>query len=186
MCWTAADRLARIADHLGDHDRAAYWRTNASRMHAELDRGAWNEKLGCFTESVGRDELDASVLLLPSLGFVRADDPRFASTVRAIEKSLLEDKHMRRYAAADDFGAPENAFNVCTFWYIEALAGLGRLDEAREIFESMLACRNTLGLLSEDIHPATNELWGNFPQTYSMVGIISSAMRLSRPWEDAL
>jgi hypothetical protein len=186
MCWTAADRLARIADHLGDHDRAAYWRANASRMHTELDRGAWNEKLGCFTESVGRDELDASVLLLPSLGFVRADDPRFASTVRAIEKSLLEDKHMRRYDAADDFGAPENAFNVCTFWYIEALAGLGRRDEAREIFESMLACRNTLGLLSEDIHPATNELWGNFPQTYSMVGIISSAMRLSRPWEDAL
>jgi GH15 family glucan-1,4-alpha-glucosidase len=186
MCWTAADRLARIADHLGAHDRAAYWRANAERMHAEIDRGAWNEKLGCFTESFGRDELDASVLLLPSLGFLRADDPRFASTVRVMEKSLLMGKHMRRYAAADDFGAPENAFNICTFWYIDALAGLGRRDEAREIFESMLACRNSLGLLSEDIHPATNELWGNFPQTYSMVGIVSSAMRLSRPWEDAL
>jgi GH15 family glucan-1,4-alpha-glucosidase len=186
MCWVAADRLARIADHLGAHDRAMYWRAAADRMHAEIDRGAWNEKLGHFTESFGRDELDASALLLPSLGFLRVGDPRFASTVQAIEKSLRKGKHMRRYAAADDFGAPENAFNVCTFWYIEALAGLGRREEAREIFENMLSCRTSLGLLSEDIDPETNELWGNFPQTYSMVGIIGSAVRLSRPWEDAV
>ena len=126
------------------------------------------------------------MLLLPNLGFVRPEDPRFGSTVRAIEKDLLSGKHLRRYRAADDFGAPENAFNVCTFWYIDALAATGRREEAREIFENMLACRNSLGLLSEDIDPATNELWGNFPQTYSMVGIIHSATRLSVSWEDAL
>ena len=88
-------------------------------------------------------------------------------------------------SAADDFGAPENAFNVCTFWYIEALAATGRRAEAREIFEKMLACRTSLGLMSEDLDPVTRELWGNFPQTYSMVGLINSATRLSIPWEEA-
>jgi pentatricopeptide repeat protein len=85
----------------------------------------------------------------------------------------------------DDFGAPETAFNVCTFWYIDALAAAGRRDEARALFENMLTRRNAVGLLSEDLAPATGELWGNFPQTYSMVGLINSAMRLSRSWEEA-
>jgi pentatricopeptide repeat protein len=91
-----------------------------------------------------------------------------------------------RYQAADDFGEPGNAFNICTFWYIDALAATGRIDEARELFEKMLDCRNHLGLLSEDLDPHTGELWGNFPQTYSMVGIINAARRLSRSWEEAL
>ena len=91
---------------------------------------------------------------------------------------------MFRYASADDFGMPQNAFNICTFWYIDALARVGRTDEAREIFESILSCRNSLGLLSEDTDPATGELWGNYPQTYSLVGIINAAMRLSRKWEE--
>jgi GH15 family glucan-1,4-alpha-glucosidase len=93
---------------------------------------------------------------------------------------------MFRYFAEDDFGVPENAFNICTFWYIEALAAIGRRDEAREMFDNMLALRNPLGLLSEDIDPTTNALWGNFPQTYSMAGIINAAVRLSVPWGDAL
>ena len=93
---------------------------------------------------------------------------------------------MFRYKAADDFGEPENAFNICTFWYIDALAVIGRADEARELFENMLASRNHLGLLSEDIDPETGDLWGNFPQTYSMAGIISAAMRLSQSWDDAI
>ncbi|WP_421862069.1 glycoside hydrolase family 15 protein [Parvibaculum sp.] len=93
---------------------------------------------------------------------------------------------MFRYATADDFGMPRNAFNICTFWYIDALARVGRTDEAREIFESILGCRNSLGLLSEDTDPATGELWGNFPQTYSLVGIINAAMRLSRKWEEQI
>ncbi|MGW8368414.1 MAG: glycoside hydrolase family 15 protein, partial [Gammaproteobacteria bacterium] len=91
-----------------------------------------------------------------------------------------------RYSSEDDFGLPETAFNLCTFWYINALASIGRKDEARELFENMLDKRTRLGLLSEDLDPRTAELWGNFPQTYSMVGIISAAMRLSRTWEDAL
>jgi GH15 family glucan-1,4-alpha-glucosidase len=186
MCWAACDRLARIAAYLSAGDRAQYWRATADRMHAAIGRQAWSEKLGSFTESFGHDDLDASLLLLPNLDFVRPDDPRFASTVRAIEKHLVRGKHVRRFHAPDDFGAPEIAFNVCTFWYIEALAATGRREEAREIFENMLSCRNSLGLLSEDIDPITHELWGNFPQTYSMVGIIHSAMRLSTSWDDAL
>ena len=90
---------------------------------------------------------------------------------------------MRRYEAPDDFGRPETAFNICAFWRIDALARIGRVAQAREIFETLLAVRNPLGLLSEDTHPETGEMWGNFPQTYSMVGIVNGAMRLSRPWD---
>jgi len=186
MCWAACDRLARVAQYLGVDDRAEYWRTTADRIHAEVSKRGWNERLGAFTESFGRDELDASLLLLRHLGFLRADDPRFASTVKAIEGALVRGRHTFRYAAADDFGMPETAFNICNFWYIDALVDLGRVEEARERFEHMLSCRNACGLLSEDVHPETHELWGNFPQTYSMVGIIKVAARLSRSWEDAL
>lgn len=186
MCWAACDRLAKIAAHLKVDERASHWRTMAERMQSEIERNAWNAKLGRFTESFGSHDVDASLLLLPHLDFVRADDPRFVSTLRAIEVDLRRGHHLRRYHAADDFGAPENAFNICTFWYIDALAVTGRREEAREIFTDMLACRNSLGLMSEDLDPATHELWGNFPQTYSMVGIINSAVLLSRSWEEAL
>lgn len=91
-----------------------------------------------------------------------------------------------RYDEADDFGSPETAFLVCTFWYCDALALAGRKDEARALFENAIACRNTVGLLSEDVDPVTRELWGNFPQAYSHVGLIHSAWRLSRGWEEAL
>ena len=120
--------------------------------------------------------MDASLLTMHDLGFIDVDDPRFVSTVECIGRHLLRDKHMFRYIAADDFGEPENAFNICTFWYIDALASIGRMDEARELFENMLALRNPLGLLSEDIDPRTGALWGNFPQTYSMAGIINAAV----------
>jgi pentatricopeptide repeat protein len=107
------------------------------------------------------------------------------ATVARIEKDLRRGPYLARYSVADDLGVPQVAFNACIFWYIDALAALGRREEARDLFESMLAQRNPLGLLSEDIDPKTGELWGNFPQTYSMVGLIHSAMRLSKPWEDA-
>lgn len=186
MCWAACDRLAKIAHRLAVHDRAKHWRETADRMHAEICEHAWDKKKKAFTESFGRPELDASLLLLQQLGFLAAEDPRFLSTVSAIESELRRGDHLMRYSVADDFGEPENAFNICTFWYIDALAAIGRKEEAREIFEKMLACRNDLGLLSEDLDTRTGELWGNFPQTYSMVGIINAARRLSCSWEEAL
>jgi GH15 family glucan-1,4-alpha-glucosidase len=186
MCWAGVDHLARIAMRLGLHDRARYWQDHASRLHDEICASAWNEEQRAFTEAWGVDSLDASLLLMSELGFLAADDPRFVGTVNAIEGALRHGPYLFRYNAADDFGRPETAFNVCTFWYINALAAIGRKDEARELFENMLARCNHVGLLSEDLHPQTLELWGNYPQTYSLVGIINSATRLSRPWEDAL
>ena len=119
------------------------------------------------------------------VGFLPADDPRFLGTLEAVEKELRRGPYLFRYDAPDDFGAPSAAFNICTFWYIHALAAVGRRDEARALFENMLFRTNHLGLLSEDLDLETGELWGNFPQTYSMVGLILCAMRLSRSWEDA-
>ena len=120
---------------------------------------------------------------MAEIGFIDPADPRFVSTVDRISESLGNGAHVLRYEAPDDFGVPETAFNICAFWRLDALARMGRKEEAREVFETLLSCRNHLGLMSEDTDPATNELWGNFPQTYSMVGIINSAIRLSKPWE---
>lgn len=183
MCWATCDRLAKIAAKLQIEQRAAYWRARADAMHAAICEQAWNDEINSFAESFGGQDLDASLLLLAQLGFVRADDPRFHGTVAAVERYLKRDGFLLRYATADDFGMPETAFTVCSFWYVDALHDIGREDEARALFDKLLARCNHLGLLSEDIAPATGELWGNFPQTYSMVGLINSALRLSRPWE---
>ena len=185
MCWVACDRLARIAGHLGLDRRQDYWRGMADKIHSHIMDRAWNDKLNSFVSTFGGGELDASLLLLNEFGFVKADDPRFRGTVRAIEKKLKQGPFLFRYRGEDDFGKPRNAFTVCTFWYIDALTSLGRIDEARELFLELLKCSNHLGLLSEHINPDSRELWGNFPQTYSMVGIINSAIRLSKPWGEA-
>ena len=186
MCWAACDRLARIAHHLDLGDRAAHWRGRADRIHQTIMARAWNPRLDSFTASFEGDEIDASLLLMHEVGFIDPHDPRFAGTVAAVERELRRGPHLFRYVRADDFGSPENAFIICTFWYIDAVIAQGRTAEARELFEHMLACRNHLGLLSEDINPETNELWGNFPQTYSLVGLINCAMKLSKTWEDVV
>lgn len=186
MCWAACDRLAKIAAHRGLAERALLWQGRADSVRSTILERAWNDEIGTFTESFGGDALDAGLLLMAEVGFLEPGDPRFRSTLEQIESGLRHGNHLFRYTAADDFGVPKTAFNICTFWYIDALARVGRVSEAREIFESMLACRNRLGLLSEDIDPATGEHWGNYPQTYSLVGIINSAMRLSLPWQSRL
>jgi GH15 family glucan-1,4-alpha-glucosidase len=126
------------------------------------------------------------VLLMAEVNFIAPSDPRFVATVEALEQALCDGPYMHRYEAPDDFGRPETAFNICTFWRIDALARIGRREQAREIFEVMLKSRNALGLLSEDTHPSTGEMWGNFPQTYSMVGLINAAVRLSAPWDSVI
>jgi GH15 family glucan-1,4-alpha-glucosidase len=185
MCWVACDRLARIAVLLGMFDRADRWRTAADRLKATILDRAWSERRQCFAGSLDTDEIDASVLLLHELGIVSASDERFIATVEAIGKSLMRGSHLLRYETPDDFGKASVGFTICTFWYIDALAAIGRREEARRLFEDLLARRNHVGILSEDIDPISGELWGNFPQTYSMVGIIVAAMRLSRGWERA-
>jgi len=184
MCWAGCHRLAAIAARLGLHDRAKHWDAIAEPIHAHLLANAWNEKRGAFTAAFGSDDLDASVLLLPELGIVETKDPRFASTVAAMERELLREKHVMRYTGSDDFGLPVTAFLICRFWLIDAWWSLGRREDAKDLFEDALKHRNRYGLLSEDVDPQSGTLWGNFPQTYSMAGLILTAMRLSRSWED--
>jgi GH15 family glucan-1,4-alpha-glucosidase len=183
MCWAACDRLAKIAAVFAYDDRGTLWRSRAEHIRANILARAWSEKRQAFAESFGGHDLDAGVLLMAEVGFIEPRDPRFVKTLEALEATLCDGPFMRRYEAPDDFGKPETAFNVCSFWRIDALARVGRADEARDIFEALLARRNSVGLLSEDLHVASGELWGNFPQTYSMVGIINGAVRLSQPWD---
>ena len=185
MCWAGCDRLARIAAQLGIPDRSAHWRREADRLHATILARAWDPDRQSFMATWGGESLDASLLLLHELGFVTGDDPRFAGTVRAIERDLRRGDTIYRYVEEDDFGAPRTAFLACTFWYINALVTLGRRDEARALFERVLAQRNRLGLFAEDLDPVTGEQWGNFVQTYSMVGLIRAAIRLSIRWDQA-
>ncbi|HYU54106.1 MAG TPA: glycoside hydrolase family 15 protein, partial [Gemmatimonadaceae bacterium] len=186
MCWVACDRLARYAHRLKLTDRAEYWRARAAEIHDVVSRRSWSAELNAFTATMEGASLDASLLLMPRLGFLNADDPRFVGTIEAIERQLKHEDCIYRYIEPDDFGHPENAFLVCTFWYIEALAAMGsaRREQARALFEKVLAARNRHGLLAEDLDPRTLEQWGNFPQTYCMAGIIDCAVALAGDSKD--
>jgi len=182
MCWAACDRLANAAGALGLAERESFWRDRAERIRARIETEAWREPTQRISATFGGDDLDASLIQLLDLRFVKPGDERFQGTLRAVEDGLRRGSHMLRYATEDDFGLPHTAFNVCTFWLIEALWLTGRAGDARELFEEMLSRRTPAGLLSEDIDPATGELWGNYPQTYSLVGMINCASLLSKPW----
>jgi len=191
MSWAACDRLAMAAEWLGKDDRAALWRARADAIRDKIEAEAWvdsgvenGEEGGHYGASFESDYLDASLLQMVELRFLAPDNPRFLSTFAAVEKQLRRGDFMLRYAAEDDFGAPETAFNVCTFWLIEALHLAGRSDEARRLFETMLSHTTRSGLLSEDLDYNNGELWGNFPQTYSLVGVINCAGLLSKPWSE--
>jgi GH15 family glucan-1,4-alpha-glucosidase len=182
MCWAACDRLAMAANALALPNRAAFWSDRAQRVREHIEASAWKNERGWMSAIFSGDQLDASLLQLLDLRFLSPSDPRFQGTLEAVEKRLRRGSHMLRYAHEDDFGLPATAFNVCTFWLIEALHLTGRTAEARDLFEEMLARRTGAGLLSEDIDPVTGELWGNYPQTYSLVGLINCAGLLSKPW----
>lgn len=184
MCWAACDRLARIAKVLGLEDRAQFWTERAQTMQETIMAEAWSPDRNAFTGAFGGEALDASVLLMAEIGFIDPLDPRYVATVERIDEELREGHHVYRYRVADDFGLPKTAFTACTFWHIDALARIGQKEKAREIFEAVLSRRTRLGLLSEDVDTQSGELWGNFPQTYSMVGIINAAARLSRHWDE--
>ncbi|MEM6907850.1 MAG: glycoside hydrolase family 15 protein [Pseudomonadota bacterium] len=186
MSWAACDRLANVAEHIGKADRAALWRERADAIAATVEQKAWKEngKGGHYGASFESDYLDASLLQMVELRFLAPDNERFQQTFAAVEEHLRRGNHMLRYDAEDDFGAPETAFNVCTFWLIEALHLAGRSEEARSLFETMLSHTTRSGLLSEDLDYDTGELWGNFPQTYSLVGVINCAGLLSKSWSE--
>lgn len=182
MCWAACDRLANAAMALDLPERAQFWQERADNIRAHIEQAAWRPETKRLSATFSGDDLDASVLQLLDLRFLSPDDPRFLQTLEAVEAGLRRGSFMLRYASEDDFGLPETAFNFCTFWLIEALHFTGRGEEARALFEEMIARRTPAGLLSEDIDPVTGELWGNYPQTYSLVGLINCAGLLSKPW----
>lgn len=185
MCWAAQHRLGLIAKRVGLDGESREWLARAGVLRQEvLQRGTTQG--GWLSGVLDRDMLDASSLVLPEIGLLPSSDPRFHATLDVVGKHLMRNGFLMRYREADDFGTPSNAFLLCTFWYIDALASVGRREEALELFNNLLARRNHVGLLSEDIDPQSGELWGNFPQTYSQVGLILSAMRLSRSWEEGL
>ena len=182
MSWAACGRIATVAQRLGLTEKCEFWRQRAATIRAKIEDEAWNEEGQHYASAMGGSHLDASLLQMIDLGFLKPEDQRFQLTFAAIEKELRRGEHMLRYDAEDDFGLPETAFNICTFWLMEALHLAGREEEARNLFETMLSHRTKSGLLSEDLDFNNGELWGNFPQTYSLVGIINCATLLSRPW----
>jgi GH15 family glucan-1,4-alpha-glucosidase len=181
MCWAACDRLANAARFMAP-DREAHWRTRADEIRATILKKGWSEKLGRFAATLGGAEMDASLLQMLETRFLPPDDKRFLATLDAVDRELRRGGYVMRYADEDDFGKPETAFNFCTFWFIEALSLVGRRDEARTLFEEMLSRRTNAGLLSEDCDLATGAPWGNYPQTYSLAGMINCAVLLSNPW----
>ncbi len=185
MCWAACDRLASIARRLKLPTRASHWLREADTIRKAIVEHAWNPELGSFVSTFGGEHLDASLLLMGEFQFLSTNDPRFIGTLRAVERQLQRGDFLLRYDEEDDFGRPDTAFLVCTLWWILALAQTGEKARARALFEKVLSRRNHLGLLSEDVSLDGTQLWGNFPQTYSMVGLIQCAARLSISWEEA-
>ena len=182
MCWAACDRLSNAAGRLGLNERAKFWHERADVIRHAIEAKAWNAEKGYFAATFGGDELDASLLQMIDVRFLDTEDPRHKATLRAVEATLLRGDNLFRYDRPDDFGAPETAFNFCTFWFIEALHLAGETDRARALFDQMLGRRTHAGLLSEDTSLTDGALWGNYPQTYSLVGLINCAVLLSRPW----
>jgi len=184
MHWAGARRAVEVADALDAPELAAHAGAVEERAREILETKCWNEEIGALTQVAGEPQLDAAMLLAIHLGFFEEGDPRADRHVDAIRASLSVDGGLlRRYTVPDDFGHMEAAFTVCTFWLVEALALIGRTDDARELFDRLLTLDNGLGLYSEDILPDTLEQSGNFPQTYTHVGLINAAFRLSRRWD---
>lgn len=182
MCWAAVDRVGRIATkhrpEVADEFRAA-----AERIQREiLDKG-YNPSLESFVASYGGSNIDASLLQLPSLGFLPADDPRVAKTIALVRRELALDGWMKRYKG-DPMGTTQVAFTMCTFWLVEALNRIGDKGAARTMLEFALQSLSPMGLIAEDYDPAAQRMWGNFPQAYSHVGLIHAAFAASPPWSD--
>lgn len=184
MHWAGARQALRIAQRGGDAGLEGQALRLMQRSSAFLNERCWDRQGLAYTQAPGSRELDASLLLMVSLGFLTKDDPRAVPHVEAIAARLgARDGLIRRYVHADDFGGTANTFTVCGFWLAESYARLGLADKGRRLFEALLGCANPLCLYSEDVDPLSREQWGNFPQAYSHVGLINAAFTLSDPWE---
>ena len=176
----ALDRAIRIAQHRGKPANIARWTTERDAIYTQIMARGWNPKVGAFTQHYDTEVLDSSLLLMPLQGFIAPRDPMWLSTLAAMDRELVSDSLVYRYnpsASHDGLAGDEGTFSLCTFWYVDALARSGRLEEARLTFEKMFTYANHLGLYSEEIG-CTGEQLGNFPQAFSHLSLISAAVNL--------
>ncbi len=180
MCWVALDRAVALGDRLGASDRVKEWeRTQDQIREAILTRG-WSDRANAFTQSFGSDELDASNLMLPLVGFLPAADPRVLATINATEERLTDERGLvYRYRSHDELEGDEGTFLLCTFWLAQALARAGQPARARTVFERAVTFVNDVGLLAEEVDPVSGELLGNFPQAFSHIGLVNAAWAIS-------
>jgi GH15 family glucan-1,4-alpha-glucosidase len=183
MCWVALDRAIAMAGLIGDASRVQHWERTRDEIAETVVRDGWSDAAGAFTQYVGTDALDASNLMLPIVGFLPASDPRVLATIEAIDERLTDDRGLvyryRTEAGVDGLAGEEGTFLLCTFWLAQALALADRVDRAREVFERAVRYVNDVGLLAEEIDPATGELLGNFPQAFSHIGLVNAAWAIS-------
>ena len=183
LCWVAMDRAIKIGLKLKQEKIIAKWVTIRDQIKEDIFKKGWNAKVGAFTQYYGSTELDAANLLMQEYGFIEASDERFVATVQKIEAELCVDGLMYRYKNEDDFGKPTSSFTICTFWLINSLYSIGEKTKAKKIFEKLLTYGNHLGLFSEDIDFKTKRLLGNFPQAYSHLALIHTALKLGEKKE---
>jgi GH15 family glucan-1,4-alpha-glucosidase len=181
MCWVALDRAVLLADRLDAAPRVDGWTSARDEIRAAILEQGWNDSIGAFSQAFGSDALDASNLMVPIVGFLPADDPRVLATIDATEEHLSDERGLiYRYRAADGLDGEEGTFLLCTFWLAQALALAGRTDRARVVFERAVAFVNDVGLLAEEVDPASGELLGNFPQAFSHIGLVNAAWAISQ------
>jgi GH15 family glucan-1,4-alpha-glucosidase len=183
MAWVAFDRAVRMAEAFGIDAPVQRWRTLRAQVHDDVCRRGFNRQMGSFVQSYGSRQLDASLLLLPRMGFLPATDPRIRGTIEAVERHLLRDGLVMRYdsaAARDGLPPSEGAFLACSFWLADAYVATGRVDDASALFERLMGLRNDLGLLSEEYDTVAGRQIGNFPQAFSHIALVNTAFNLAQ------
>ena len=179
LCWVAVDRAIKISKLIQRGEKAKKWESLRDEIHDDIIKNAWSENKQAFTQSYGSQDLDSSVLLMESYGFIEASDSKFIKTVKSIEKELMFEGLLFRYKNKDDFGEPKSSFTVCTFWFIDSLYKIGEKKKAKKMFDELLSYSNHLGLFSEDLDFKSKELLGNFPQAYSHLALIETAFNFN-------
>ena len=186
MCWAALDCAVELADQLGATGRVDAWTTVREEIRQAIIEQGWSETAGAFTQSFGSDDLDASALMMPIVGFLPGDDPKVKSTIDAIAARLTDERGLvYRYRSHDGLEGEEGTFLICTFWLAQAQAMAGELEQARGTFEGAIAYANDVGLLAEEVDPSGSELLGNFPQAFSHIGLVNAAWAISQAEEKA-
>jgi len=176
MCWVALDRAVNIARMLHNDELADNWENEAKKIREDVLTNGWSEKLQSFTQTYCNTDLDSSLLLMEFYGFIEGSDEKYIRTVETIAQNLQYKGLYFRYNNVDDFGIPTSAFTICTFWMVRALYAIGKKEDAKILFEELLQYSNHLGLFSEDLNFETKEQLGNFPQAYSHLALINSAL----------